>query len=87
MAFDDEEEAESCAEDKDLLLPRGSLDSASIFSHSSIIRLQMSHISLKPEQHSSTEAVFNGHNVFVWLPTGYGKSLCYQALPFMMDSP
>ena len=33
------------------------------------------------EQRSSMEAVYNGHDVFVWLPTGYGKSLCYQALP------
>ncbi len=24
-------------------------------------------------------------NVIVWLPTGYGKSLCYQALPFLID--
>ena len=45
----------------------------------------MTNISLKAEQRSSMEAVYNGHDVFVWLPTGYGKSLCYQALPFIMD--
>ena len=45
-------------------------------------QLQMSH---KPEQRSSMEAIYNGHDVFMWLPTGYGKSLCFQALPFLMD--
>ena len=46
--------------------------------------LQMSHLSLKPEQQPSIEAIYmyEGHDVFVWLP----KSLCYQALPFLMDS-
>ena len=48
-------------------------------------QLQMADISLKKEQRSSMEAIFNGHDVFVWLPTGYGTSLCYQALPFIMD--
>ena len=48
-------------------------------------QLQMSHVSLKPEQRSSMEAIYDGHDVFMWLPTGYGKSLCFQALPFLMD--
>ena len=52
---------------------------------SALSQLQMADISLKKEQRSSMEAIFNGHNVFVWLPTGYGKGLCYQVLPFIMD--
>ena len=48
--------------------------------------LKMSHLSLKPEQQYSMEAIYDGCDVFVWLPTGYRKSLCYQALPFLMDS-
>jgi len=40
-------------------------------------QLQMSHVSLKPEQRSSMEAIYDGHDVFMRLPTGYGKSLCF----------
>ena len=40
---------------------------------------------LKPEQSEALEFIFQGKDVFVWFPTGYGKSVCYQALPFMFD--
>ena len=40
---------------------------------------------LKPKQVEVLEAVYNGSDTFVWFPTGYGKSLCYQLLPFMLD--
>ena len=32
------------------------------------------------------KALFDSHDVFVWLPTGYGKNLRYQALPFLIGS-
>ena len=37
--------------------------------------------SLKPEQLLATSSFLEGNYVFVSLPTGYGKSLCYAALP------
>ena len=40
---------------------------------------------LKEEQRKSIEAVYKGSSVFVWLPTGFGKSICYQALPFVIE--
>ena len=38
---------------------------------------------LKPEQRTAINAVYNGRDVFVWLPTGFGKSLCFHTLPFV----
>ena len=40
---------------------------------------------LKPKQEEALTHLYDGQDVFVWFPTGYGKSLCYQLLPFMFD--
>ena len=42
---------------------------------------------LKEEQEQALVHFANGHNVFVSLPTGYGKSLCYVVLPRLFDMP
>ena len=41
--------------------------------------------SLKPEQRRSVEKFAAGSDVFVSLPTGFGKSLCYTLLPPVFD--
>ena len=40
---------------------------------------------LKPKQEEALTHLYNGRDVFAWIPTGYGKSICYQLLPFMFD--
>ena len=44
-------------------------------------QLQMSHLTLKDQQLQAIYAVYNRKDVFVFLPTGFGKSICYQVLP------
>ena len=41
--------------------------------------------SLKNEQTTAIEAFIGGKDVFVSLPTGYGKSLCFALLPRVFD--
>ncbi len=49
-------------------------------------RVGRSSLQLKPEQRASIKAVFDGKDVFIWLPTGFGKSICYMTLPFVFDT-
>ena len=39
---------------------------------------------IKDEQKQAIREVYEGKDVFVWLPTGYGKSVCYESLPFFV---
>ena len=49
-------------------------------------RLSSSSVALKPEQVTCIQHISEGNDVFYgWLPTGYGKSLCYEILPFVFD--
>ena len=51
----------------------------------SLKQLGLPHVSLKEEQSSAIRAIYDGRDVFVCLPTGFGKSLCYHTLPFVID--
>ena len=39
---------------------------------------------LKPEQRASIKAVYEGKDILVWLPTRFGKSVCYEAFDFKL---
>ena len=42
---------------------------------------------LHPEQARAIEALLSGRDTLVVLPTGYGKSLIYQATALLFDRP
>ena len=52
--------------------PTGSPNLSDCVSYA-LLKLQMSDVSLKVEQHSSIKAIYDGHDVFVWLPTEESK--------------
>ena len=45
----------------------------------------MGYSALKPQQEIIVRHVLSGRDVFVSLPTGSGKSLCYTLLPMVFD--
>ena len=40
---------------------------------------------LKAEQVDVIKCVYDGKNVFLWLPTGFVKSISYATLPFVFN--
>ena len=46
-------------------------------------RLDSLGMCLKPEWVASVLAVYKGEDVFMWLPTRFGKSVCYETTPFL----
>ena len=47
--------------------------------------LREEHLVLKDKQVEVLQELYQGNDVFAWFPTGYGKSVCYQLLPFLFD--
>ena len=42
-------------------------------------------MNIKQQQREALKCVYDGNDVFIWLPTGFGKSLCYEAWPYVID--
>lgn len=40
---------------------------------------------LKSEQVEAIKLIYGRKDVFLWLPTGFGKSICYETLPFLFN--
>ena len=50
-----------------------------------VARERMGFAELFPKQREAVEAFVSGRDVFISLPTGYGKSFCYGCLPCLRD--
>ena len=48
-------------------------------------RIGKQQLKLKREQVASIRHVYDGKDVFVCLPTGFGKLICFECLPFVFD--
>ena len=48
-------------------------------------RVGLSSIALKQEQLTAICYFYQQKDVLLWLPTGFGKSACYEVLPFFID--
>ena len=50
-----------------------------------LAKVGCSSITLKPQQKECVDNIVAGRDVFLWLPTGFGKSICYEVLPFVFN--
>ena len=50
-----------------------------------VARERMGFAELFPKQREAVEAFVSGRDVFISLPTGYGKSFCYGCLPIVFN--
>ena len=51
-----------------------------------ITAARLGYAELKDKQKEAIKAFASGKDVFVSVPTGYGKSFCYQSLPVLFDA-
>ena len=40
---------------------------------------------LEPEQLQAVRHIYEARDVFLWLPTTFGKSICHEVLLFLLD--
>ena len=48
-------------------------------------RIGFSSIALKQEQLTAIRYLYQRKDGFLWLPTGFEKSVCYEVLPFLFN--
>ena len=63
----------------------GKLSASAIASSVKSAFARLGYNSVRKEQHESVRAILEGRDVFVSLPTGSGKLLCYGCLPLVLD--
>ena len=49
------------------------------------LKFALCYFMLKAEQLDAIKYIYDGKDVFLWLPTGFGKSVCYETLPFVLN--
>ena len=46
---------------------------------------QLGYAAIRPDQNRAIKSYMEGRDVFISLPTGTGKSLCFSVLPYAFD--